>query len=440
MLIITEFVLLFIISISLGYVGYRAFVKNDNRFIPLFFLLGTIALVHFYVPVLQSFVEFYRYQSSYRDDTKVYAYISGALIFFAILFFFMLLITYMRRGSVSVLSSPSSVSQSSKIYWFLLLVGIPSVLAVFYNLSLIFSVGIEYYMKNRIFFGTGSGLQKLAPNFLSIGLMMLFSQLVWGKRSFFLNKASWLVFLVGSLLLIAYFLISGSRNSVFLLFLNYIMCYLFLADRRSNQLSNILICSVAGLFLFSYLGYERKDVLGYELEYKSSAEMLVEGVNGAFGNHENLLWLIEHDFNDYQYGGTYYAGFMNFVPRTLWEKKPVGGGPILVNQIYPGSYTVGEKSLSSLTPGAITEGYLNFGELFAPFVVLFYSLFLTLQVWSIRYIRNPISLAFYSYFVSITNVSLIYGEFLGVFTRGALVLVGSWLLIYIINRLGRKRL
>lgn len=438
MLMIVEFLIIFFISIALTYIAYRTLVANDNRFIPLLFLLGSIALVHFYVPILQSFFEYYRYQDFYRQETKVFAYIFSFLIFFSLLVSYVFVIAYIKKLPSSVYSRGSPLSSLKTVYWFLLIVGIPSLFAIFYNLSVIFSVGIEYYMKNRIFFGTGSGLIKLAPSFLSIGLMMLFSQLIWGKKSFFSNKRHWMIFVIVNLFLMSYFLLTGSRNSVFVLLLNYIICYLFLADKKSNQLTKVVVCSILGVFIFSYLGYERKDVLGYELEDKSSGEMLVEGVNGAFGNHENLLWLIEHDFADYQYGGTYFAGVMNFVPRALWSEKPVGGGPVLVNQIYPGSYSVGEKSVSSLTPGAFTEGYLNFGVLFAPFVVIFYSLILIFQVWTIRYIRDPVTLAFYTYFVSVANISLIYGEFLGVFTRGALVLIGTFLIVHLVNRLTRK--
>lgn len=83
-------------------------------------------------------------------------------------------------------------------------------------------------------------------------------------------------------------------------------------------------------------------------------------LDGAFGNDEALLWMLENN-HDLYLGLTYISGFLSFIPRFLWEDKPLGAGPILSNLVTPGSYILGGEGNTSLTTGLLTESVMNFG-------------------------------------------------------------------------------
>ncbi|MFN3683607.1 MAG: hypothetical protein ACK41F_06685 [Fimbriimonadaceae bacterium] len=109
-------------------------------------------------------------------------------------------------------------------------------------------------------------------------------------------------------------------------------------------------------------------------------------VTEAFREYENLWYLLDHEARLKPLGGsTFLAGFVFWVPRSIWPDKPLGGGPEIVNFIWPWGYEPGRKdNRSSITPGLMAEGFMNFG---APGVLLaggFYGLLLGLlaRVWA----------------------------------------------------------
>lgn len=164
----------------------------------------------------------------------------------------------------------------------------------------------------------------------------------------------------------------------------------------------------------------------------------MRGVNGAFGNHENVLWLIENP-NHYEplWGRTFLAGVLNVVPRRIWSTKPLGGGPLLKNVIYPGSYELGRRGASSLTTGIVTEAMMNYGLFGLPLVGLVHGWLLAWAAGMISRCRGVldtvvgVTIAFAVAFMSV------YSEFLGLFSRLLFTIAPFWLLFRFYER-GRR--
>lgn len=147
-----------------------------------------------------------------------------------------------------------------------------------------------------------------------------------------------------------------------------------------------LLGSVAGLALVGgVLGIARESVAaGRAVQSEAFAGPRL--VTEAFREYENLWYLLDHEARLKPLGGTtFLAGFVFWVPRSIWPDKPLGGGPEIVNFIWPWGYEPGRKdNRSSITPGLMAEGFMNFG---APGVLLaggFYGLLLGLlaRVWT----------------------------------------------------------
>jgi hypothetical protein len=173
----------------------------------------------------------------------------------------------------------------------------------------------------------------------------------------------------------------------------------------------MILVSIALFFNIGKKRYENYAKTHKEFEYS-----LVKSMNGAFGNHENILWLLENE-NEFLYGNTYLSGFTNFVPRKIWPNKPYGAGPILKNFIYPGSYVVGRAKNSSLTTGFHTELLMNFGAIGVIVLPSFLAIFLAVFMKKLSQSRHVI-LKIASFFTMISFFSqFYYGEFLGFFSR-----------------------
>src|SRR5690606_38045803 len=179
------------------------------------------------------------------------------------------------------------------------------------------------------------------------------------------------------------------RNSFFLLLLNILIFYIFLYKIDLFKISLIkkaflLIFIIAAAFIFKEQGNQRQMLKSNSTKKK---ETFISSMNNAFGNHENIVWLLNAD-SPLLYGKTYIAGVSNFIPRKLWPGKPLGAGPILKNYIYPGSYIVGREGNSSLTTGFFTESLMNFGILGMLFFSFIYGKILRIFYNKFLHYRN----------------------------------------------------
>jgi hypothetical protein len=124
--------------------------------------------------------------------------------------------------------------------------------------------------------------------------------------------------------------------------------------------------------IFFYMNFLRADMdigEGYEegAEFNNTINYMMQLT--ALDTYDNTAYLLSNfpSKYDYYYGETYAALFVQFIPRSLWEGKPVGlGGPLgLLKNAGIREFTkakwVREARGISYSPGFIGEAYANFG-------------------------------------------------------------------------------
>ncbi|HHF3130438.1 TPA: hypothetical protein ACPJ1T_000935 [Vibrio diabolicus] len=169
------------------------------------------------------------------------------------------------------------------------------------------------------------------------------------------------------------------------------------------------------VIFFFQLGKLRQSGFGEDSELADGYNV-VRALNGAFGNHENIVWLLSNEF-ELSYGATYAAALTNFVPRSVWADKPLGAGPILKNTIYPGSYVVGQSGNSSLTTGLHTEALMSFGEVGVFAVVIMMALLVSLYLNFLKRHTKGVGGLILIFSVVVFSSQFLYAEFLGFLVR-----------------------
>ncbi|MEZ9877410.1 hypothetical protein AB4349_17490, partial [Vibrio breoganii] len=220
---------------------------------------------------------------------------------------------------------------------------------------------------------------------------------------------------------ILYYSINSNRNSIFLLLINLMAVYfsIFNGSRTKLQKKEIkrllTICTLSLVFLFGFfqLGQIRHSV---KKSVSHSSYGLVNALNGAFGNHENIVWLLDNNF-DKQYGYTYLSGITNFIPRSIWPEKPLGAGPILKNEIYPGSYIIGQRGNSSLTTGLYTEVVMNFGFIISNVAIILIAGLISVFLSKLKMFEYGIGRLIVVFSIVVFSSQFLYAEFLGFFVR-----------------------
>ena len=233
------------------------------------------------------------------------------------------------------------------------------------------------------------------------------------------------MFCVSLTSVLIYYSINSNRNSIFILLFN--LMVLYLTFKRKKTKLNLGFGIKFGIFtlilflLFHQLGENR---LQQDVKRNSAEYSAINSLNGAFGNHENIVWLLENDHKKTMYyGATYLAGITNFIPRAIWKDKPVGAGPILKNTIYPYSYNIGDKGNSSLTTGLFNELQMNFGIFGILFGAIFYGILLKKINISLMQSTTHVSILINQYILIVFSTVIVYSEFLGFFSRFIITLI-----------------
>ena len=316
---------------------------------PLTLFLSVVVLVHGILPLLQLATGFQRYQATYASNTHLLAGFAVLLyVTPCVLMYRLREGSHLRRLPRYDVARPRMLSNSGKHVIFLVLL-VPSVIASLFVVRNVLAIGVSEFMSDRINYSAGRGYLGLTANMLSVGYLAFLVRRLRGGRPFLGSRhKGWLLLSFLTL----FFAFTGSRNSIFITLGSALLCYLLLVCAkpvRPRILHVAVVLAVAGGF--SYLGNLRGEVAAGRSSGLGSGELLVSGLNGAFGNHENLLWLIENGSrHDEQWGRTFLAGIVNVVPRNLWPDKPLGAGPVLKNFIHPGSYELGH-------PGSIIPNH-----------------------------------------------------------------------------------
>lgn len=277
--------------------------------------------------------------------------------------------------------------------------------------------GLGEFMQNRIVILSGLGYVAMTLQWPLVLLCVVLADGVARHRTL---GARLPVFTLAVLALFAVFsgLVAGSRTFallplVFLLFLGVLMR---LRGRITLRTYAFLgLAAIVVLAVGMYLGGVREKVFARgDLAVPSHAPSPSGALVSAFGEYENLVWMVDHPERvELLHGRTFLAAFTGFVPRRVWPDKPLGGGPYMTNMVVPGSYDIaGGRYLTSYTTGLVAESYMNFGTLGLPLMGAAFGALLALVDLLRRRARSPLVFTLW-FILFFRTLMLLKAEFFG---------------------------
>ena len=311
-----------------------------------------------------------------------------------------------------------------------------SILLVFIGNSLatqagrISTLGYGVVVADRSRLGTSSGYA-LAPGAWSTLLACVCAVEATKRR--INSRSGWGAWALGALIAVMSIssgLLMGSRSQTLVVFSLGTVMILQTAGRGKISrrglitVTTVVLCVVAVGVVLSNV---REDLMGSPTlrgptEVNITPADSIEGLIGAFGTSENVVWLIQNsDRWNPRWGATFWTAFVGWVPRSLWPEKPVGGGPVLRNWIFPGTYDITSfENNTSYTTGLPAEGFMNFGWSAIILVAVPYGFTLGWVQNLGKRVDDSVKFAAWSYSSYTLGMSLLVGEFYG---------VASWLAI-----------
>jgi oligosaccharide repeat unit polymerase len=383
------------------------------------------SVVYYIVPIIQQYYGYGRFDSVYVTTKSDYmiAAVGVAFLYHVVIIF---LFSLTRPAFLFENLSFEKIDFDSKSEFGFYTLLILSLIGVAGCVSIIIqNIGnYAFFMYNRINILAGNGIYLML-----IKLLFPVSIYIYLKKLKYNGNANriLLIFLVLTIFVVNIFL--GSRTSAMLVFI-YFFIVLFMVSKTSKK-RRLIITGFFGIVLLfsimSLLGTVRDavkqdglDITARSLESSSDfivEPKVVETLRINYGQTELLAFLIDNfEFNQYAQGNTFVAGFLNFIPRSVWPGKPTGGGPLLANTISPGSYTLGANDgNTSYTTGFIVESYLNLGVLG---VILVSIIHFVMLFWLCSYskkVNNPLSFMIFMFSYIAIIMGFTTGEFLGMF-------------------------
>lgn len=421
--------LLFLIFVIRTRSGLNRLYSN-----PILISIFAVAFVYGFIPAIKLMGGIQSYPFHYSNPSYV------AALALAAIYIIGLGIGFALSGGTATRTLPLVRTLTSlEIRRLRMVVGLPALIALVYLLSQIAQYDFSTYMRDRIMARRGlGGVVLLSFCGLFYVVVSLLNVVLHARRDPRASRISILLVIVGFITLGAIYSYIGNRNFTFIMigiaFFAALSIYRFRAPKIMLAIPVVVSLALA----FSVWAKVRNTLdTGSALDEIANiapAELLASGLNGAFGNAENLVWLTEHSEQwEPAWGGTIAATALNLVPRAIWPDKPFGGGPMLRNMIYPGSYVADGENLTSYTTGFPTEGYMNFGVLGVALFGLINGVFLALtkRWYASREVASPITVVMYAFSIFYFGFGILYMELLGSWTRyivvmGMLGIVG-WL-------------
>lgn len=406
------------------------------------FLLGS-TVIYLLVPTIMMLFDWNWHQVAYSRDSylqanlMVFGYMMAVLFIYYLMYFFSSKVIVHAKNS-TIKNTPFKALTKKQNYILIFFFLIPILIDTLYLLHYILSFNISEYLKNRIQIRKGMGLIILISYMGTIVVPIFFANIltiVKNKKK--ITKTLYLTtfFIVIVFPFLSAYVIMGNRLTAFILLILLILIYLAVLEITiSFKLFTKFLLGFIFLFmLFTFLGFLRlMGIMGESItsiDYNMILSVFVKEIEHAFvlnfGNHEHLVWLIENNARwEPLNGETFIAGLLNIVPRSLLENKLLGGGPNLKNIIHPGSYDLAKNNISSYTTGIAIETFMNF-KFFGLFIIpFFHALFLLfLKKISENFKGNIVLLSIYLYLLFSVAFLILFGEFLGIYTRSVIVVL-----------------
>lgn len=177
------------------------------------------------------------------------------------------------------------------------------------------------------------------------------------------------------------FLTTGSRSVMFTAAATFLMVWLI--RHRKVPVLRAVVLGVVAFFLIGAVGILRQSTWQGQVDWSVFSEFdlsrAAEATNTraargqSRGGYEAVVARVPSDL-DYQYGQTYLAALLFWVPRALWPQKPRSAGAL------NGRLNFGYGN-ASVPTGPVGEAYWNFD---VPGIVLVFFLFGAFHRWLVR--------------------------------------------------------
>jgi oligosaccharide repeat unit polymerase len=390
-----------------------------------------ILIIHSIVPLTKDYQQFYRLQFDYDNDAKL-----QAAVFILVLIMSITILNRLFFSKKIHFSRNQETLIPSKFLFMIFALYAVGLLLALRDISIINATGgFEAYNNDRI----GSSEDRGAARILGF-VMVTASCLFVRYFAIFTRWRNAFILLAMLIYPTYYFTLLSSRNSILIMYL--LMIFIFLTSKKvilrlTARTFFVLIgvgvvTSVAGAVIYQTTDarYSQNDSR-YLQERRDN--IVLYGLDGAFGNDENVIWLQQRDF-DKAYGKTYLASLAVPIPRAWWPDKPLGGGPFLVNTIFPGRYSVGNTGQTSFTTGLAAEALLNFGFIGLLLISIAWVSVISLLVQKAISTTNEYAATACLISIFYISTTLVYSEFLGGFAR-MIVTVGPLMLAVMMGKL-----
>ncbi|GAB2496050.1 hypothetical protein [Arenimonas alkanexedens] len=351
-----------------------------------------------------------------------------ALVYYAIIIVATLCLVagYIERGKErNVFSESVPVRGIAIKCW---LVATPAFLATAYVVAV--GGGISGYfdtLDERLIRFEGQGflmiMVKAAPSIQTAYFALLFT-------THRVSKVQWTVFGVFTILASLAAVVSGSRNTLLVMFLVMAICASF-RQRGGVSIKAGAVGVVIGLSLLIILEDVRNRASDLTRGFDDSPLIAVADSKSLRYGVIPLEMIERTEYSPLLYGRTFVASITNFVPRTVWPGKPDGAGEEYT-KYYFGTLWAGSSRDS---PGIFAESVMNFGRaggVVVAFAILFFSFAGLARAYSAlreqkRY--SPALVLLYAYGVIFAG-NLPFAEFatavMNFVTRGLLAAGVAW--------------
>ena len=385
------------------------------------------SIIHFITPIIKFNEGFFRYQSHYDILTLNFIALYTLTIYIIIC---LLLSTKRFNLSIKDIKLKEYGKDYCKIIGLVVFfMGLYFALKDIYVLK---QVGVDSFLTDRHATAEIRGGGRVFTNLMMFAPVFYYASWLDDINKKMLKKIILVFMLFFS---IYYFSLVSSRNSILVILLLMTTVHYTYTKNNVFDIKKKISIFLGGIFIF-LAGYkitlDRYSVSDSDYFSERINNIPLYMLDGAFGNDEALLWMLENN-HDLYLGLTYISGFLSFIPRFLWEDKPLGAGPILSNLVTPGSYILGGEGNTSLTTGLLTESVMNFGW-GGVFIIIFFWMILLSIVYKVALMGNNRLFQVLSLIILVALCSMfLYYEFLGFIVHILVFLIPVIILFYFIK-------
>ncbi len=388
------------------------------------------SFVYFFVPFIQLTSDTSRFliNKSFLDISFVFTIIILLSYYFSVFVGSMVGRSRSKKFKLPIDICKIKIETKNRAITLLLIIYLFIILISIYYFLPIMIDDYSYFMYNRTMILSGMGYL-VKPLIISTPICIIL--LVHIKNKVYGSNYIKIVFMLVLSSSIFLNLLFGSRVGT-ILTIFYVIYYIMISMRGKLKYKDIFFTFMVLLLLLfsvSSLGTLRTMVisgnsLSVDLQnHEAFLTQVVVELSNSFGHTELINYLVSNDSWDLAYGQTFLAGFLMPVPRSLWEEKPVGGGPYLTNIINPGAWKLGKEGKSSFTTGLPLESFMNFGFIGIVIVGYFHGLLIGQVTRYFFQIVYEYQVALYIVFTFALSESFVTGEFAGAFVRTLLMLL-----------------